>query len=215
MPGRDMLYTKQVGTKLLQVDCSGYVAPEIQAFFTAQDIWARKQVQAHKNSSYWQFVGDVLSQMDGLVAGYRASTFAQEADHALPLWAFTMINSIGDLFDIIPAVSPSRRPNFNKMSYRQSVDYFRKNGHCSAFIKLADDMSDMYIGHSSWFTYSAMLRIYKTYAFSLGNSDSKTSRMSFSSYPGMLSSLDDFYLMDDSKLVMIQSKLYSIVHILV
>jgi hypothetical protein len=188
------------------VDCSGYVAPEIQEFFTAQDLWTRKQVEAHQNCSYWQFVGGILSQMDGLVAGYRASAFAQEEDHSLPLWAFTMINSMGDLFDIIPAVSPSNRPDFHRMSYHESVDYFRKNGHCSAFIKLTPDMSEIYMGHSSWFTYSAMLRIYKTYAFALGNSASKTSRMSFSSYPGMLSSLDDFYQMDDSKLVMIQSK---------
>ena len=47
----------------------------------------------------------------------------------------------------------------------------------------------------SWYTYSAMNRIYKHYAFNISRSPA-TTVMSFSSYPGYLSSLDDFYIMD-------------------
>lgn len=172
-------------------------------------MWARDQVATHQSCDYWTYIGSVLNQADGLVAGYGASEFASEsAEHKLPLWAFTMLNAMGDLFDIIPATSPSKRPDFQKMSYHESVTYFRRSGHCSAFVKLTDDMSDIYMGHNAWFTYCAMLRIYKTYSFPLSNAKSATDTIAFSSYPAMLSSLDDFYMMKDSKLVMLQSKRY-------
>ncbi len=52
----------------------------------------------------------------------------------------------------------------------------------------------------SWYTYSAMNRIYKHYAFKVAGSGRSvipvTKVMSFSSYPAYLSSLDDFYIMD-------------------
>lgn len=57
--------------------------------------------------------------MDGLIAGYRNSEFARKDGHQLSLWAFTMINAMGDLFDVIPSVTDSARPNFREMSYQQ------------------------------------------------------------------------------------------------
>ena len=47
----------------------------------------------------------------------------------------------------------------------------------------------------SWYSYAAMNRIFKHYAFKVSRSP-VTQVMSFSSYPGILSSLDDFYIMD-------------------
>jgi len=85
--------------------------------------------------------------------------------------------------------------------------YMTRTGHCSALIKMTDDMNDIYVGHSSWFVYSAMLRIYKTYKFHLSpDAGIYANTTSFSSYPGTLSSLDDFYINLESKLVMTQSK---------
>ena len=49
-----------------------------------------------------------------------------------------------------------------------------------------------------------MLRVYKTYDFPLQNPALSATSVSFSSYPGTLSSLDDFYTMD-SGLNMIQT----------
>ena len=42
-------------------------------------------------------------------------------------------------------------------------------GHCSALIKLLPGYEDVFAAHSSWFTYSAMLRIYKHYNFVLND----------------------------------------------
>lgn len=42
---------------LCQVDCSGYVSPELKEFFTKQDVWTRQQIQAHPDCPYWSYVG--------------------------------------------------------------------------------------------------------------------------------------------------------------
>ncbi len=41
------------------------------------------------------------------------------------------------------------------------------SGKCSALIKLAADLSDVFLSHSTWDTYTAALRIFKHYNFSL------------------------------------------------
>lgn len=42
---------------LCQVDCSGYVAPELKLFFEEQDAWTREQVQKNPDCPYWGFIG--------------------------------------------------------------------------------------------------------------------------------------------------------------
>lgn len=41
------------------------------------------------------------------------------------------------------------------------------SGKCSALVKLAPDLSDIWLGHSTWDTYTAALRIFKHYNFKL------------------------------------------------
>eukprot|EP00756_Hemistasia_phaeocysticola_P026187 Hpha_TRINITY_DN16047_c0_g1::TRINITY_DN16047_c0_g1_i1::g.121110::m.121110 len=62
------------------------------------------------------------------------------------------------------------------------------------------------MGHSSWYTYAATNRIYKHYNFQFQAKEVAAHRVSFSSYPGYLSSLDDFYMMD-SGLGMVQTSI--------
>lgn len=62
------------------------------------------------------------------------------------------------------------------------------------------------------FKYAAMLRIYKHYAIRLPEGLfplPAVERMSFSSYPGSLSSGDDFYIMDKLVYSMLLSLCYS------
>jgi len=75
------------------------------------------------------------------------------------------------------------------------------HGHFSAIIKVTDNFSDILAGHSTWFTFSAMNRIFKRYEFPLQNKALASTKVAFSSYPGMLSSWDDFYMMDSGLLM--------------
>lgn len=78
------------------------------------------------------------------------------------------------------------------------------SGKCSALVKLAADLSDIFVGHSTWDSYTAMLRIYKHYSFDLQELQPASQRISFSSYPGEVFSDDDFFIMS-SKLVVTQT----------
>lgn len=70
---------------------------------------------------------------------------------------------------------------------------------CSALIKLMHDYSDIFVGHTTWTDYYSMVRVFKHYKMALTSTDGSpvaASRVSFSSRPAMLSSKDDFYIMD-------------------
>jgi hypothetical protein len=60
------------------------------------------------------------------------------------------------------------------------------------------------MGHSTWDSFTAMLRIYKHYEFDLQQLRPAAQKVSFSSYPGEVFSDDDFYVLS-SKMVLLQT----------
>jgi hypothetical protein len=83
--------------------------------------------------------------------------------------------------------------------HRQVMDMEEKlwheialSGRCTAIVRLTEDNKDLLVAHTSWEGYEEMLRIYKKYDIALLNN--KADKLSFSSYPGMLSSTDDWYI---------------------
>lgn len=68
------------------------------------------------------------------------------------------------------------------------------NGHCSALVKLLPNNSDLFVAQDTWNGFESMLRIVKKYNLNYAHVEAKT--MTFSSYPGILMSGDDFYIMD-------------------
>jgi hypothetical protein len=77
-----------------------------------------------------------------------------------------------------------------------------KFGHCSAFIRVTDGNSDLMIGHTTWNDYSQMTRIWKYYNFPLPGADTMSMKVSMSSYPAAVTSMDDFYVLDSGLAVM-------------
>jgi len=70
----------------------------------------------------------------------------------------------------------------------------RKSGRCTSVVRLADGNSELYFGHTTNEMYSEMNRMWKVYDFPLQGV--VATKISFSSYPGCISSTDDYYLMD-------------------
>ena len=72
------------------------------------------------------------------------------------------------------------------------------SGSCSALIKVLPDSSDILTSHVTWNSYESMIRILKKYSFEIHETSDKDSPLipghsaSFSSYPGLLYSGDDF-----------------------
>eukprot|EP01012_Entosiphon_sulcatum_P008784 TRINITY_DN14827_c0_g1_i2.p1 TRINITY_DN14827_c0_g1~~TRINITY_DN14827_c0_g1_i2.p1 ORF type:complete len:344 (-),score=51.98 TRINITY_DN14827_c0_g1_i2:3-1034(-) len=85
--------------------------------------------------------------------------------------------------------------------------FLLRNGHCTSIIKVTEDFSELFFGHTTWQEYSTMLRVYKTYDFPIPGTRSRS--LHFSSYPGQLSSIDDFFTLD-SGLVTIETTIQNL-----
>lgn len=72
----------------------------------------------------------------------------------------------------------------------------RVQTHCSALFKAAGD--DMFLGHTTWSTFTSALRQFKYY-------DVGGAPVLFSGYPGVVDSNDDFYVLPDSGLVVVET----------
>ena len=101
------------------------------------------------------------------------------------------MNIFGDLEDLEPALDPN--DEFNKTRILGS-------GSCSALIKILPNNSDLYVAHDTWNSYQSMLRILKKYDFAYHWTQGHNGRhkivpgktLTFSGYPGVIYSGDDF-----------------------
>eukprot|EP01114_Cavostelium_apophysatum_P001150 TRINITY_DN10983_c0_g1_i1.p1 TRINITY_DN10983_c0_g1~~TRINITY_DN10983_c0_g1_i1.p1 ORF type:complete len:545 (+),score=120.02 TRINITY_DN10983_c0_g1_i1:36-1637(+) len=173
---------------------------KLMDFLAKQDSWVRTQIKNNAADNYWKQVSYITSQFDGLVAGY-----GDHANTPLKEFAFQMLNGVGDLLDLIGALDTDQRINWKDLTKEERLRTLGMKGHCSVLIKVPGDLSDIWSGHSAWFTYGAMNRIFKHYYLNLNAPFVASRMMSFSSYPGFLESLDDFYMMPDSGLEMLQT----------
>uniref|UniRef100_A0A8C7P9P8 Phospholipase B-like n=1 Tax=Oncorhynchus mykiss TaxID=8022 RepID=A0A8C7P9P8_ONCMY len=169
----------------------------VERFMVKQDSWTREQVKLNRSSDpLWHHTGFIVAQMDGLQAGV-AHWAKKQGKEPLSLFAVQFLNAVGDLLDLIPALVPGTEP---------PLGHFKLPGmgHCSALIKMLPGFENLLFSHSSWYTYAATMRIYKHWDFHLSEPHTATGKLSFSSYPGFLVSLDDFYLLG-SGLMMTQT----------
>ena len=167
---------------------------EVAAFMNAQDRWMREQIRL-PSSAFWRQAAGILSQFDGLRDGYARAAATRDDLPTLPIFAFQLLNALGDLFQIIPAVSKKRRIPWTTLEPAEAVETLARRGHCSALIKVDGNFSDLMFGHSSWYDYAATNRIFKWYKLNLHDPSTSANVTAFSSYPGFLYSLDDFYML--------------------
>ncbi|KAF5842106.1 phospholipase B-domain-containing protein [Dunaliella salina] len=147
--------------------------------------------------------GELYDIVDGLLAGAwgrKAGAGTPGAVHGggrSSSSSSTTTSSSGSVSDGSSSSSrdsPSRSP----LSPGRWLQDLALKGHCSALIKVAADLSDIYVGHATWDSYTQALRIYKHY--DLGGPG--FGRLSFSSYPGETFSDDDFYLSESGLIVL-------------
>ena len=183
---------------------------KVKDFFRMQEQWTRKMIDENREDGFWRQMGLIQSQFDGLVDGYSMYHLPGQG---LDRFAFYILNGAGDLLDLKTALIEAEKENWD--SFMEPDAGKRKDpmeaklkvalsNRCTALIKVLPDLSDIFFAHSTWFTYSAMNRIYKHYNFAVKEQTSSSKKMSFSSYPGSLESQDDFYIMD-SHLAVIQT----------
>ncbi|XP_061438802.1 phospholipase B-like 1 [Rhineura floridana] len=176
---------------------------KVKDFMRKQDHWTRQQIKNNKDDPFWRHAGYIMAQLDGLYMG-TVEWAKQHQKTPLTTFQVTFLNAVGDLLDLIPALFSNSAKADRNFIPRGSRRYKWDMGHCSALIKVLPGYENIFFGHSSWFTYAATLRIYKHWDFNVDDPQTSSGRVSFSSYPGFLISLDDFYILG-SGLVMLQT----------
>lgn len=178
---------------------------KINTFINVQNTYLRErsadrvvsEESTDPDSIYWHHVGVVLAQLDGMLDGinYNNKNPISKED----LW---IMNLDGDILDIERALQSDVFTH--DMSRQQLIELIELKGHCSALVKWTGD--DLLIGHTTWSDFAELYRSYKHYKFAFRGKGIKSQSSSFSSYPGFVSSTDDYYLLD-SGLAIIETTL--------
>lgn len=177
---------------------------------------------------YWKHMRYQFMQMWAMKDAYNFAAQAKGV-RTLDLVDFMVINSHAELPGLMQAYTPEavrKRRAFQKnptsflykgTTLKSSVlmdnatdtqvdhdweERLIKRGRCSALVRLAPEGRDLMVGHTTWGDYTKMTRIFKYYNFDLSGAHTKAKTIGFSSYPGCISSTDDFYLMDNGLVVM-------------
>ncbi|XP_028636840.1 phospholipase B-like 1 [Grammomys surdaster] len=169
---------------------------KVQDFMEKQELWTRQNIKKLKDDPFWRHTGYVVTQLDGLYLGAQKRA-SEERLKPMTMFQIQFLNAVGDLLDLIPSLSPTKTSSMKKFKTWEM-------GHCSALIKVLPGFENIFFAHSSWYTYAAMLRIYKHWDFNIKDKHTTSNRLSFSSYPGFLESLDDFYILS-SGLILLQT----------
>ncbi|XP_038047254.1 phospholipase B-like 1 [Patiria miniata] len=177
-------------------------AARLSEFYMKQNQWTRKMVAGNPDDPFWQGVSLVVAQLDGLLIGYNLKSCQRKTLPTLDLSAMLFLNGMGDILDLQYVLNGTSFPDIEKATPDELRNFFRMSGHCSVLIKALPGFEDIFMSHSTWFDYNSMLRIYKHYNFDLMFQGAAAKAMSFSSYPGMLESLDDFYILGSDMLML-------------
>jgi hypothetical protein len=144
-------------------------------------------VSANSGNPYWTRVGYTMQMMQGIVDGYNAATTNEK--QKLTLLDVWVMNSDGDLEEISVVTDIKNLAWMRGGKRGLPVKRQPLGSHCSVLVKVTNDLSNLFLGHVTWEDFVEMLRIYKVYDL-----DFYGTRVSFSSYPATLTSIDDFYV---------------------
>ncbi|CAD8106929.1 unnamed protein product [Paramecium sonneborni] len=172
---------------------------KLEEYLIEQYEYARMLVKQNKGDEYYEALGRILAQNDGL---YQAIQDKAPVNKKINWIQLLLLQACGDIYELKEAMkTKSERIQWHLLTPEEFEWEREKRISCSALIKALDDWSDVWMAHTTWTSYQNMLRIYKYYSFSGPN----PYRVSFSSKPGLLYSKDDFYVLPDSNMVVIET----------
>jgi len=184
---------------------NGSIPQVFYEWFGQQKQWSEQQAALnYGKDANWTLAHLVNQQFEGLMVGYNANAEADKRISALDHWM--IVQSLGDILNLNTILMQDPKPVWERFENTGDLlSWMRANSHCSGLVKTNGDLSFLSSAHVAWFSYSSMLRIFKHYENDFSTTAVKANDVSFSSYPGLLSSLDDFYMTGSTKLSMVQT----------
>eukprot|EP00095_Tigriopus_kingsejongensis_P006305 maker-scaffold61_size441589-snap-gene-0.13 protein:Tk06305 transcript:maker-scaffold61_size441589-snap-gene-0.13-mRNA-1 annotation:"hypothetical protein DAPPUDRAFT_213420" len=163
---------------------------KVTEYLNNNTAWIRGQIADKRSDDpYWHQVGLVYDQYQGMVHGYNDR--AEATGGHIPQGHIFWMNVFGDLEDLEQVFAHR---------YNLPLKRVLGSGSCSALIKLLPGNKDLLVSHDTWNSYQSMIRVLKKFklGYHITDKDQKNriagASVSFSSYPGLLYSGDDFTL---------------------
>lgn len=156
----------------------------------------KKQISLKRSADpFWHQTGLMLEQLTGLQDGFKGIESQPRMAPSIDDLLFVNLDFL-DLDYVVDPDNASKEP-------RRTM--------CSAIIKILDNSKDLYVGHNTWSPYSWLNRLIKNYYLPYHETAArqrpiKSAQISFSSYPALLWSGDDFYILS-SGLTVIETSL--------
>ncbi|CUG94263.1 phospholipase B, putative [Bodo saltans] len=177
----------------------------VSAFFEANLEWVAKMLFAKNNTgdAVWDQVGLMMTQFDGFLDGLNSQIVDPSQKFTKVMLLF--VASQGDLLDLTGKYPVTATAvNWRNLSKHDFELWLGQNSHCSSFVRINEDHSDLIFAHATWQSFTFALRIFKTLTFRYRGVAMQT--IQFSSYPATFVSTDDFHMLD-SKLVVMETSL--------
>jgi len=165
-------------------------------FVVQQQQWMESEIATNPGVPIWTALNLVLTQLEGMSQGYMAY---RDPVHEPPLGLVDFLYAnfaTDDSAEVMGMLYLSQQTSCWQQSKSQAEWADIKGSHCSAFVKpVGNPPTELLVAHNSWFDYRVMLRIMKSYHFSLLDTPAVGDyQVLFSSYPGLPWSMDDFYM---------------------
>ena len=173
--------------------------PKTKSFLLQNIEFAKNSVEAYLDSTFWQTIGLILKQFEGLVAGYQMKypSGSDKYMSELDLW---FIQSEGDISEVAEIYPDDKQDGVTSHSSNKRRNKVTPGEHCSGLIRLLPDYSDLFFAHDSWSDYRELHGELKEYEIPIP--EFKANRIVLSTRIGKLSSYDDFYVNDQGLFVL-------------
>uniref|UniRef100_A0A914EAF6 Phospholipase B-like n=1 Tax=Acrobeloides nanus TaxID=290746 RepID=A0A914EAF6_9BILA len=163
--------------------CDGYkkYCKRLNAYLQQNLAWIRENIEkADPNDVYWQAVKRTFYQLTGLWDGYRDASFNPNISYELHPIMLTNILA-GETYEL-------------EKKFNRTKDLMSNEGKCSGFVKITPGNKDLLISQVTMSGLEHLLRVLKLYKFGYDSKQFPGHTATFSSYPGLLYSSDDFVL---------------------
>eukprot|EP01105_Mastigella_eilhardi_P024014 TRINITY_DN616_c0_g1_i2.p1 TRINITY_DN616_c0_g1~~TRINITY_DN616_c0_g1_i2.p1 ORF type:complete len:456 (-),score=100.24 TRINITY_DN616_c0_g1_i2:1694-3061(-) len=175
------------------------------SYITANIKYTQTTMEQKLNTdSWWRQVFYVVRHTDGILDGYNMyKTDEEESISPVDFWIY---QAAGDMDDIDLFVDENNwhtdSAGLRKLHGRRDDNWYDTHQHCSGMVSLPNTFEDIYFSQDTWSAYNTMNRILKEYDFSINDTDTTTTKYTFSSHPGLGFSMDDFWQLDTKMLVL-------------
>ncbi len=164
----------------------------IRQFVEDNYRYIQTQVESNQDEPFWYQAMLLLYQIKGMEDGYyeKCAQMSRDIDPMEIMWIYNW--RLTELTDL-------------EMKYAYEEHWVLGSASCSALIKNLGH--DLVFTHVTWSEYSTMLRTMKRYEMPLTMTQSDThyvpgTAITESSYPGIIHSVDDFYITNQQLVVM-------------